>query len=92
MSLAFGDIHPRPTIGVQLDAAGGRLRITKVVEDSGADKAGVRPDDVIIGIDGQGSPSFEDVRKILAARKIGDEITLKVIRGGQEQEMKITLR
>jgi hypothetical protein len=31
MSLAFGDIHPRPTIGVQLDAAGGRLRITKVV-------------------------------------------------------------
>jgi hypothetical protein len=92
MDLTFGDIRPRPTIGVQLDASAGRLRVSRVVEDSGADKAGVRAEDVIIGADGQRSPSVDDLQKILASKKTGDEIILKLIRGGREQEIKVTLQ
>jgi S1-C subfamily serine protease len=63
-----------------------------VAEDSGAEKAGVRIDDVIVGVDGQAPGSIADVQRILADKKSGDVVALKIIRGGEEREITVQLQ
>ena len=92
LDLTFGNICSRPRIGVQLEAADGRLKIVKVVEGSGADRAGLNDDDVIIEVEGQQIPSLDYLQKFLEGKKRGDHITLKVTRGGQEKETRVTLQ
>src|SRR5205085_2220335 len=91
-ALTFGNTPSRPRMGVEIDAANGLLRVVHVVEGSGAERAGMKAEDVIIGVDGQAISAIDDLQKILAARKPGDEVTLKVSRSGSVQDVKITLR
>jgi hypothetical protein len=92
MGLTFGNFRPRPAMGVQIDANSERLRIIRVAEDSGAEKAGLQVDDVIIGVDGQMIQSVADVQKILAEKKSGDLVTVKIIRSGKEREITVPLQ
>lgn len=64
----------------------------KSVEDfSSAEKAGVKPGDVIIEADGTKITSMDDLNKIKNSHKIGDEMKVKVNREGQEKELTIKL-
>ena len=64
----------------------------KSVEDfSSAEKAGVKPGDVIIEADGTKITNMDDLNKIKNSHKIGDEMKIKVNREGQEKELTIKL-
>ena len=64
----------------------------KSVEDfSSAEKAGVKPGDVIIEADGTKINNMDDLNKIKNSHKIGDEMKVKVNREGQEKELTIKL-
>ena len=64
----------------------------KSIEDfSSAEKAGIKPGDVIIEADGTKISSMDDLNKIKNSHKIGDEMKIKVNREGQEKELTITL-
>ena len=64
----------------------------KSIEDfSSAEKAGIKPGDVIIEADGTKISSMDDLNKIKNSHKIGDEMKIKVNREGQERELTITL-
>lgn len=64
----------------------------KSVEDfSSAEKAGVKPGDVIIEADGSKITSMDDLNKIKNSHKIGDEMKIKVNREGQEKELTLKL-
>ena len=64
----------------------------KSVEDfSSAEKAGVKPGDVIIEADGTKINNMDDLNKIKNSHKIGDEVKVKVNREGQEKELTIKL-
>ncbi len=47
--------------------------------------------DVIVALDGKPIKDAQDLRSALDAYKVGDEVTLTIIRDGKEQDVKVTL-
>ena len=58
--------------------------------DAPAHSAGVRKGDIIIGLDGTKIENIYDYTAVLDTIKIGRETTIKVLRGDEELELKIT--
>ena len=65
--------------------------ISEIVEDSPADKAGLRDGDIIIGINDTKVSSVASLRYELYKYKIGDTVTIKYLRNGKEKDAKLTL-
>lgn len=67
--------------------------IIEVVKESPADKAGLQPDDIITEFDDQRIRGDDDknLQKLIARKKIGDRVRLKLWRDGQVLEKTITL-
>ncbi len=64
----------------------------KAVDDfSAAEKAGVKPGDVIIEADGQKITTMDELNELKNKHKIGDQMNLKVNRDGQERDLTVTL-
>ena len=64
----------------------------KSVDDfSAGEKAGVKIGDVIIEADGKSIKTMDELNEIKNSHKIGDEMTIKVNRNGEERELTITL-
>ncbi len=58
---------------------------------SPAEKAGLQSGDVIIQADGKEIKTMDELNEIKNSHKIGDTITLKINRNGQEKDITITL-
>jgi serine protease Do len=67
------------------------IRVTEVVPDSPADKAGVWQGDVILSVDGQVTHMAWQLRRALTRRYAGDAIKLRLRRGTKEWEATLTL-
>lgn len=65
--------------------------ITEVQPNGPAEKAGLRQEDVLIKIDGMRIKTFDDLKQYLDKHKVGDEISLTIIRQGKEQVMNVVL-
>ena len=69
----------------------GALKVTAVSKGSAASEAGLKTDDVLVGLAQKtlspGSES-EDLRKILDAIKPGEDVDVSVIRGGKRMSLK----
>ena len=64
----------------------------KAIDDfSAAEKGGVKPGDVIIEADGQKITTMDELNEIKNKHQIGDTMTLKVNRDGQEKDLTVTL-
>ena len=64
----------------------------KAIDDfSAAEKAGLKPGDVIIEAEGQQVTKMDELNKIKNSHQIGDELKIKVNREGQEKELTIVL-
>jgi hypothetical protein len=93
----------RPMLGVTLEepgeplvkhlrlAPGRTTMLTSIVPDSPAAKAGLETYDLIVAIAGRDDASPEAIRDFLAGAKVGDAVTLAVIRGGERREVAVTL-
>ncbi len=66
--------------------------VVSVEPFSAAEKAGIKAGDVIVGIDGTSITTMDELNNIKNQHKIGDEITLKINRNGNEMDMKVTLQ
>jgi serine protease Do len=78
-------------MGVELDREGEGCKITRVVEDTPAAKAGLKNDDMIIELDGKKIGSSDDLSVQLRTRKPNDQITVKVQRAQETLTLKVTL-
>jgi S1-C subfamily serine protease len=67
-------------------------RVSEIIPGSGADDAGLRPRDIIVGIDGAKITRFEDLQRQINTHIPGDEIAIRFRRGGEELETKATLK
>jgi len=71
------------------------IQIADVMKDSPAEKAGIKKEDVLVELAGVKITDSESLKEALEAHKIGDEVTLKVMRkekqGWQEKALKLKL-
>jgi serine protease Do len=73
----------RPLLGVAGRAENGRCLISQVYPDLPADKAGVKPGDVIAAVDGKKIAGFDELAKMVFFKSPGDKIELTIERGGR---------
>ncbi|WP_100643902.1 DegQ family serine endoprotease [Alteromonas facilis] len=65
--------------------------VNEVTPDSAAEKAGLQPGDIIVGLNGRALHSFEELRAKVASLGAGTEIDLTIIRQGEEMIKKVVL-
>ncbi len=65
--------------------------IANVQEESAADKAGIKVDDVIIAVDDKKVNTSPQLQELIARKRPGDKVLLRLIRNGKEKEMSVTL-
>lgn len=104
--IAHGEVE-RPLIGVELDDSLLRARgvkgalVTNVVPGSGADRAGMRASrrtrrgivlgDLITAIEGREVASVNDVHTIVENFRVGDVVTVTVVRRDGEEDLEVRL-
>jgi serine protease Do/serine protease DegQ len=62
--------------------------VAQVVDDSAADKAGIKAGDIIIGVNGRKIESSTSLRNYIGLKRPGDKAELKVIRGKDKLTIK----
>ncbi len=65
--------------------------ISQVVQDSAADKAGLKAGDIIVSINGKAISTFGELRAKIATLGAGKEVTLGVIRDGKAKDFDVVL-
>ncbi len=67
------------------------IRLSSVVEGSPGEKAGLKPGDIIVAVNGQRTDDLRAYSSLLKQYQPGDMITLTVMRGGQEKKIRLKL-
>lgn len=65
--------------------------ITDVVKDSPADQAGIRRGDIIVAINDEPLEKDDNLAEIIQRYKPGDELTLRIVRGGRSRTFVVRL-
>jgi S1-C subfamily serine protease len=65
------------------------LEVLSVVADSPAARAGLRPEDVIVEVDGVGVDDVGDLQGLMTAALIDRVITVRVVRGGDVRDLDV---
>ena len=63
------------------------IEVVEVVEGSPAARAGIRPEDLILEVDGAAVSRVEDLQQLMVAELIGTEVDVRVLRQGRELEL-----
>ena len=67
------------------------IYVKEIETFSSAERAGIKTGDVIIGADGKSIKTMDELNAVKNAHAIGDQMTLKVNRNGQEMDITLTL-
>jgi aminopeptidase N len=67
-------------LGVILDTSRDQLEIEGLVEDGGAQKAGLEKKDIILAVDGRQVEDIDDLKANLATKYVGDTVKVQVRR------------
>ena len=84
VGVSYQTLTPRVASYYDLDVKEGAL-ITRVAPNSPARSAGLQPGDVITNVDGQSVGEQNSLAQLLNKRKVNDEVSLTIVRDGQEQ-------
>ncbi|HEY7311597.1 MAG TPA: PDZ domain-containing protein [Gemmataceae bacterium] len=77
-------------LGIQGQDGEKGARVTQVSRDGPADRAGVKIDDVIIGVGDKTIGSYADLLEEVRGHKVGDKVKIRLRRGGETQEVEAT--
>ena len=80
----------RPWLGISSREVDGRLHVIRVSSDSPAEKAGIAPGDIILGVAGDKVEKLEEFyTRLWAVGEPGVEVPLKVLKGTEVRDVKI---
>ncbi len=65
--------------------------VAKVYEGDPADKAGIKPKDVIVAVDGKTISSSRELSRIIADTDVGKRTAISIIRNGKERTVQVNL-
>ncbi len=98
--IKYGYVKGRPFIGISGRAISSvyarsyglveGIYVTDVTAGSGAEKAGIRPGDIIVALAGKKIETVKDLDIVKEAYKPGDTVTVTVVRDGKRLDLKLT--
>jgi len=65
------------------------VEVVEVVEDGPADRAGIRPEDLILSVDGTPTERVEDLQRLMVADLIGTPVEVRILRAGRLMELEL---
>jgi serine protease Do len=83
----FGEAGNTAMLGVSTDKVEQGAKITDVTDESGADKAGLKEDDIITKVDDKKIEDPDDLTKVIRAHKPGDKVNITYLRDKKEQKV-----
>jgi serine protease Do len=82
-------LPPRVATALGRDAA---VEVVEVIGGSPAAAAGVRPEDLIVAVDGVAVRGVDDLQRLMTGERIGVPVQLTVVRNGAERALRLTPR
>jgi|GEM_PF-1588375 len=73
----------RPYLGISMDNDEAGVTILNIVENSAAEKAGLKEGDVIKTLNGKAVDNVDKVIEVIRAMNVGDDVTITYLRDGQ---------
>lgn len=80
-----------PYMGLSGADAEAGTRVTRIVDDGPAGKAGIQRDDIILSLDGEIVLTWDALQKKINDRKAGDKVTFGIARGKEALNVELTL-
>jgi len=65
------------------------VEVVEVVEGGPADRAGIRPEDLILSVDGTRTERVEDLQRLMVADRIGTPVEVRILRAGRLMELRL---
>jgi serine protease Do len=88
LGIAGGSRPLPPRVARRLGRASG-VEVVSVVDGSPADAAGLRPEDLIVELDGSTVTDVGDIQRLMVVERIGSPLPVRVLRGDQELELSL---
>ena len=73
---------------VAFTGAGGN-EVVEVVENGPAARAGIRPEDLILSVNGTRTERVEDLQRVMVADLIGRTVIVRLLRAGRLTEVEL---
>jgi serine protease Do len=65
------------------------VEVVEIVEGSPAARAGLRPEDLIVDLNGQPVTGVDDLQRLMAGELIGEKVVVTTVRGDRPQEVEL---
>jgi serine protease Do len=88
IGIAGGSRPLPPRLAAALGRGSG-IEVVQVVDGSPADRAGLRPEDLIVELDGTPVSGVDDLQRLMAGELIGRGVTARLLRRGSEVEVEL---
>jgi S1-C subfamily serine protease len=88
LGIAGGARPLPPRLARQLGREAG-VEVVQVVEDTPAAAAGLRPEDLIVELDGAPVSGVDDIQRLMVVERIGTKVPIRVLREGRELELEL---
>jgi serine protease Do len=91
IGISFQSTPPASAVGRVYGFANGGVRVATVTPSGPAAKGGVKPDDVIVAIDGKSIKDGDELVADISARKVGSSVQLGILRNGAKQSVNVAI-
>jgi serine protease Do len=88
LGIAGGPRPLPPRLARKLGRTAG-VEVVQVVEGGPADRAGLRPEDLIVELDGTPIEGMDELQRVVVSELIGRAVRAKVVREGRERELEL---
>jgi S1-C subfamily serine protease len=91
LGVAVGPRPLPPRVAGRLDR-GHAIEVIEIVEGSPADQAGLRPEDLLIELDGVALTATDDLQRLMTAERIGEPVKATLVREGELRSITLVPR
>jgi S1-C subfamily serine protease len=84
-----GGARPVPPQARAATGSANCVEVVEVVTGSPADRAGIRPEDLILSVNGTRIERVEDLQRLMVAELIGTPVTVTLLRAGEIVELEL---
>ena len=89
IGIGIQDISPDLREALDLDNGVQGVLVTNIAKETPAEDAGLKSGDIILSVDGHATKSVGQLRSRIGMKSIGDKVSIKLLRDGNEKHFKI---